>query len=628
MGSRIYRRISALAVSLSTLTAAILVAALGLAAAPASAAASTCQPASTIKNRLTASNVGVSVATSGKTITYTLDSFMNESPVGGIPGLIDLCVYPSTQPGLLQPLAHGADGSAWATAMGTDNFQFIRTDGDKSNVPLDGTSQNIGSATWTTKPLPTTQTIILHINDPAECARLYGAGTLTCYVKPGTRPLAKPLTISKDAAGHYTDTYPWSLLKRVCLTGVQPCTQSYKTFGDGTATFDYLVRVGHGDSQIGDVTVTGTVTVTNPNSGAVHITGVTDALSTGTTCTVTNGGAQVLQPGDTTFSYKCAINGALLPRGVHLPAALTNKATVSWDTQVVPGDGSLAAGSANTADIPVNFTGTEKDTCVNVTDTFDGASTSLGTVCTSDPNPTDINYSHTVNVPVANCTEYKNTAGFTTNDTGNTGSASQTVKVCGPALLGARTIGFWQNKNNGQDIIKKSAATNGVCNVGTWLRQFPPFQDLSATASCDDVASYYLDVFANGEQVKVQMLATALDVYFSDPALGGNQISAPSPIGSQTIDLTQVCTAPHESTNPATLPATCGPPPTYEDTSSAFDTLTCPSTTVMALLTYAGSQSNVGGTIWYGSAPGPGNTLAGLAKDTFDAINNSAVFNC
>jgi hypothetical protein len=31
--------------------------------------------------------------------------------------------------------------------------------------------------------------------------------------------------------------------------------------------------------------------------------------------------------------------------------------------------------------------------------------------------------------------------------------------------------------------------------------------------------------------LKAQMLATSLDVYFRDPALGGNKISVPAPIG-------------------------------------------------------------------------------------------------
>src|SRR5438445_10432785 len=46
---------------------------------------------------------------------------------------------------------------------------------------------------------------------------------------------------------------------------------------------------------------------------------------------------------------------------------------------------------------------------------------------------------------------------------------------------------------------------------------------------------------AMNTMLKAQMLATALDVYFSDPALGGNKIGAPGPIGSDLIDLTKVC---------------------------------------------------------------------------------------
>jgi len=41
--------------------------------------------------------------------------------------------------------------------------------------------------------------------------------------------------------------------------------------------------------------------------------------------------------------------------------------------------------------------------------------------------------------------------------------------------------------------------------------------------------------------LKAQMLATALDVYFSDLALGGNKMSAVAPIGGVAIDLTKIC---------------------------------------------------------------------------------------
>jgi len=40
------------------------------------------------------------------------------------------------------------------------------------------------------------------------------------------------------------------------------------------------------------------------------------------------------------------------------------------------------------------------------------------------------------------------------------------------------------------------------------------------------------------------------------------------------------------------------------------------------LLTYAASQSNAGGSTWYGQVK----ATQGLAKDTFDAINNQVAF--
>jgi hypothetical protein len=235
-------------------------------------------------------------------------------------------------------------------------------------------------------------------------------------------------------------------------------------------------------------------------------------------------------------------------------------------------------------------------------------------VCVGDANPTIFTYSRTVPIPVNDCVSYDNTATFTTNDTGTTSSASQTVKVCGPAKTGALTIGFWQNKN-GQGIITGGASISGVCKSGTWLRQYAPFQDLSATATCAQVGTYVTNTIkaanASGASMnamlKAQMLATALDVYFSDPALGGNKIGAPAPIGGVAIDLTKIC-------------KNIGTCSIYENVSSAFGGAT--SMTVSQMLTYAASQSNIGGSVWYGQVK----ATQEPAKDAFDAINNQVAF--
>jgi hypothetical protein len=166
---------------------------------------------------------------------------------------------------------------------------------------------------------------------------------------------------------------------------------------------------------------------------------------------------------------------------------------------------------------------------------------------------------------------------------------------------GGLTMGFWSNKN-GQGIIS-GQAKSGVCPSTSWLRGYAPFQDLSSSATCSDVASYVYKVIKGGgtncggttcnAMLKAQMLATALNVYFSDPALGGNKLNAPVPIGSVAIDLLH---------------------PT--NVSSAFGGAT--GLTVSQMLAYAASQSNAGGSTWYGNVK----ATQVLAKDAFDAINN------
>lgn len=113
--------------------------------------------------------------------------------------------------------------------------------------------------------------------------------------------------------------------------------------------------------------------------------------------------------------------------------------------------------------------------------------------------------------------------------------------------------------------------------------------------------------------LKAQMLATALNVYFSDPALGGNKINAPAPIGGVAIDLTMICKMRDNSGG-----GTCGG--SYQNASSAFGGST--SLTISQILAYAAGQSNVGGTLWYAN----NKTMQELAKNTFDAINNQVAF--
>jgi hypothetical protein len=135
------------------------------------------------------------------------------------------------------------------------------------------------------------------------------------------------------------------------------------------------------------------------------------------------------------------------------------------------------------------------------------------------------------------------------------------------------------------------------------------------------VASYFLTVFnaANcggatcNTMLKAQMLTTALDVYFGGGP-GGNPINAPAPIGGLKIDLTNICKMIDGSGGTATCSGS------YANVSSAFGGAT--SLTVLQMLAYAASQSNAGGSVWYGQLK----ATQVLAKDAFDAINNDVAF--
>jgi hypothetical protein len=162
------------------------------------------------------------------------------------------------------------------------------------------------------------------------------------------------------------------------------------------------------------------------------------------------------------------------------------------------------------------------------------------------------------------------------------------VRVCG-AVLGGHTIGFWQNKN-GQALITGEAKT-GTCPSVAYLRTWAPFQDLSATATCAQVATYVTNIIkaassggaAMNAMLKAQMLATALSARLNDPALGG-----------RTVDTSAY--------------------------SGAFGGQS--SMTVLGALNYAASQSNPGGSVWYAQVK----ATQELAKNLFDAINNEVAF--
>ena len=420
-----------------------------------------------------------------------------------------------------------------------------------------------------------------------------------------------PLTVSKDGSGAYTDTHTWQITKSLDATQTVPVdrTKTPPTAGanSGSIPIKYDVVASESDA-VSAVSVTGLVTVNNPNPVPVDATVTENGLSDGTACTFDADGAATttatMAPGDNTFAYTCTYpaDTAAVPSGV------TNAAAVTWGFQTsVSGDGETVyvldpPDAPVTAGAAIAFTGTELGRCTTLSDTAYPALNGTR-VCAGDADKS-VAYTIVWPVPSAGCVNHTNTASFVTDDTGATGTSSATVRICRtPLVTGARTIGFWKNKN-GQRIIT-GQAKSGVCPSTAWLRGYAPFKDLGSTATCAAVGKYVNGVLsaatAKGPSMnamlKAQMLATALDVYFSNGSLGGNKLGAPSPIGGRVIDLTSPFNA-----------------------SPAFNGHT--QDTVAALLTIAASHSNAGGTAWYGQVK----ATQGLAKDTFDNINNEVAY--
>jgi hypothetical protein len=440
-------------------------------------------------------------------------------------------------------------------------------------------------------------------------------------VQPGL-----PLTITKDANGAYDNSYTWTITKDVDKTIV-------KQIG-GSATFNYTVKVTHDGGNISGVTVTGTISVFNPNvddqNNTVPVSGVdvTDQLSDGTVCAVTNGSDVTLTQFETHFAYSCDLSG--LPQG-----ELDNTASVSWSEQFLDNGALLAAGSADFTFNNISFAENAIDECVSVTDSYAGT---LGTVCVGDANPTSFTYSRTIPVPANDCLSYDNTATFTANDTGATGSAGQTVTVCGPARTGALTIGFWKT-TNGQSLIKTYCGTDPT-GLGAYLRGLGggsgPFSN--APSNCTSLATYVQNIL-NGasatnmnNMLKAQMLGTSLDVWFSGPGWTSTKLNNVKPpsnflshnnLGTFKMDTTAVCPMV-DNTTAGTATCKNNLPSTDAVASGAVPSSPMSMQAILdfAATTPAPFNGSTSSSVWYGGD----RTKQEILKNIFDQFNNQLAF--
>ena len=151
----------------------------------------------TLDGFLAADNVDA-YSTGTGVVTYFFSSLEDQNPVNGVPGLVGYCVYTDGD-------LSGADAmyGEWKANFNAGNVSFVRNGGNKTNIPLDGTTDiQIGTATFDTNP--TSQTILLHIADAATCQALYGGDSTTCFVLPKPAP---PEPVCDDGSGSTDAAY-------------------------------------------------------------------------------------------------------------------------------------------------------------------------------------------------------------------------------------------------------------------------------------------------------------------------------------------------------------------------------------------------------------------------------------
>ncbi|HKB98693.1 MAG TPA: hypothetical protein VKD23_07905 [Terriglobales bacterium] len=543
----------------------------------------------------------------------SVDSFGGTVPAGQTVNLNYVCSYTSAPNALSGTNTASATWSA--SAMGTPDGVASGTATYAFGAPSTLVNQtvtvqdNFNSNTTTLGTVTATNPPVAPASASFQYSHTVAAPSGTCNTYNNTATIVETaqtaarsvqvcggadLTLAVSAAPQFTRTFNWNIQKGVNKTLIN------------TSSPVAHVIVGETGFVDSGWHVSGVATVTNPNDWESIPVVLGDSVSGVGTCSFTGSSSLTLGPGQSVpVAYNCTYPA--FPS----PPSGTDTATATWDknTYFTP-DGSATNSASFSFTGPTNFV----NQTVTLTESFNSKPpVALGTVTATQAKPWATKTfleNPTLNFPASGCINEPNLSALPPT----TLTSSETITLCTSIKSGAKSAGFWA-LYQGRGLILHSASTAGVCNAGTWLLNDAPFQDLSPTASCSQVQSYVTGVFSVSSSsvladLKMQALATALNVYFSDPALGGNTISAPAPLGNVSVDLTHVCVMKDTAgTGVGTCTGTVG------SSINAFGGAT--QLTVSQMLAVSSSLSNAGGTVWYSSS-----ATQALAKDAFDVINN------
>ena len=230
--------------------------------------------------------------------------------------------------------------------------------------------------------------------------------TLNC----GEVPPPKPLTVTKTATASFTRTFDWTVTK----TATPPTI----TTPNDVAQFSYKVDVTKSQPVDSGFTVSGTITVANPNNDPISGVTVTDELASGVPCALANATDLTIPgKGSTDIVYSC-------PLGSKTDG--TNQATAAWQGGSASGQAPYAFGA------PASVT---NDT-VTVTDAFNNGVPTLIPGGAGISGSASFTYTRDVQVPATGCMTYPNIATITSpNELVKNASAS--VEACrGTSIIG------------------------------------------------------------------------------------------------------------------------------------------------------------------------------------------------
>lgn len=245
------------------------------------------------------------------------------------------------------------------------------------------------------------------------------------------------LVVTKTAETSFDRLYKWKIDKK------HDAGASCLVLAEGQMyTVKYSVVVDIASFVDSNWKVAGEITVSNPAPMAATITSLTDMITGGIAATVNCPALTVPAKGSVTCTYS-----ADLPDGTNR----TNTATATLPNVYYKAD--KTTGSNGSIDFSgkaeIDFskaTINEIDECVDVTDSYAGA---LGTVCKAGA-PKTFTYSRDIGVEQGgtyDCgaeNKVGNTATFTTNDTGATGSDDADVCYIIPCPGCTLTPGYWK----------------------------------------------------------------------------------------------------------------------------------------------------------------------------------------